>query len=90
MHPHDIEIFAAGVIVGLILRGFFGRSASVDSARQNAVYSAPTPPGAASDQIADLIRRGKKIEAIKVYREQTGVGLKDAKDAVEDMERRLR
>jgi ribosomal protein L7/L12 len=25
----------------------------------------------------------RKIEAIKVYREQTGAGLKDAKDAVE-------
>ena len=32
---------------------------------------------------ADALRRGKMIEAIKIYREVTGVGLKEAKDAVE-------
>jgi ribosomal protein L7/L12/DNA-directed RNA polymerase subunit RPC12/RpoP len=40
----------------------------------------------ADEALADLIRRGKKIEAIKRYREQTGLGLKEAKDAVEAME----
>jgi len=34
-------------------------------------------------QISDLVRSGRKIEAIKLYREQTGVGLKEAKDYVE-------
>jgi len=38
------------------------------------------------NQINDLIRRGAKIEAIKVYREATGVGLKEAKDGVEAIE----
>ena len=33
-----------------------------------------------------LLRAGRKIEAIKRYRELTGVGLKDAKEAVEAME----
>jgi ribosomal protein L7/L12 len=37
--------------------------------------------------IQDQLLRGNKIEAIKLYREQTGVGLKDAKDAVEAIER---
>lgn len=45
------------------------------------------PPGAGLDAVADLLRAGQKIEAIKRYRELTGVGLKDAKDAVEAMER---
>ena len=40
-----------------------------------------------SATVIDLVRRGKKIEAIKVYRDQTGVGLKEAKDAVERIER---
>lgn len=35
-----------------------------------------------------LLVEGKKIEAIKVYREETGAGLKDAKDAVEAYEAR--
>lgn len=34
-------------------------------------------------EVEALLRDGKKIQAIKVYREITGVGLKEAKDAVE-------
>jgi ribosomal protein L7/L12 len=36
-----------------------------------------------SRQIADLIREGKKIEAIKLLRESTGVDLKQAKDEID-------
>jgi ribosomal protein L7/L12 len=35
--------------------------------------------------IALLLQQGRKIEAIRLYRERTGVGLKEAKDAVEAM-----
>jgi hypothetical protein len=34
-------------------------------------------------EILGLMKGGKKIEAIKRYREKTGLGLKEAKDAVE-------
>lgn len=36
-------------------------------------------------EVQELRRAGKTIHAIKVYREHTGVGLKQAKDAVEAM-----
>lgn len=36
-----------------------------------------------SPEVADLVARGEVIRAIKVYREQTGAGLKEAKDAVD-------
>ncbi|KUO21268.1 ribosomal protein L7/L12 [Streptomyces dysideae] len=36
-------------------------------------------------EVAALRRDGKTIQAIKVYREVTGVGLKEAKEAVERM-----
>jgi ribosomal protein L7/L12 len=36
-------------------------------------------------EIAGLLAAGNKIEAIKRYREITGLGLKEAKDAVEAM-----
>lgn len=39
--------------------------------------------------IERLIRAGNKIEAIKLVRERTGLGLKEAKDTVEMMERLL-
>ena len=38
---------------------------------------------AIAGEIASLLQGGRKIEAIKRYREATGVGLKEAKDAVE-------
>jgi len=51
-----------------------------------------TSTGASADQAArlaemvQLLQAGKKIEAIKLYREIFDVGLKEAKDAVEAME----
>jgi len=53
----------------------------------------PPDPGAASGlspgvrQLADV---GQKIQAIKLYREATGAGLADSKDAVEKLEREMR
>jgi ribosomal protein L7/L12 len=37
------------------------------------------------DQVRALKRQGKLIQAIKMYRELTGAGLKEAKDAVESL-----
>ena len=41
-------------------------------------------------QVETAIFAGRKIEAIKIYREATGVQLVDAKRAVEDLEVDLR
>lgn len=41
----------------------------------------------AGQQLAELVRQGRKIEAIKLVREQTGCGLAEAKAAVEKLER---
>ena len=42
--------------------------------------------GAAADpRLLTLINEGNEIQAIKLYRELTGVGLKEAKDAVESI-----
>jgi ribosomal protein L7/L12/sugar lactone lactonase YvrE len=38
-------------------------------------------------EVATLVRGGNKIQAIKLYRELTGTGLAEAKDAVERLER---
>ena len=35
------------------------------------------------EALYDALRRGKKIEAIKIYREVTGAGLQEAKAAVD-------
>jgi ribosomal protein L7/L12 len=56
----------------------------------------PPPSGAAPSLAADamqevsvLITAGRKIEAIKVYRNAAGVDLKDAKDAVDALEAKI-
>ena len=38
----------------------------------------------------DLLRSGKKIQAIRSYRAETGAGLKEAKAEIEALERELR
>ena len=35
------------------------------------------------DEILDLVRRGKRIQAVKLYRETTGADLVEAKQAVD-------
>lgn len=40
-------------------------------------------------QVTDLLRRQRKIEAIKIYREATGVSLSDAKNLVEAIEKKM-
>ncbi len=56
------------------------RAVGVDPAQleARASDSSPFPP-----QIMEEIRGGRKIQAIKLYRDWTGVGLKEAKDAID-------
>jgi len=54
--------------------------------RLNIDYAAPTTDPALSPQIQDALRRGNKIEAIKLYRELTGVGLAEAKQVIDRAE----
>ena len=42
-------------------------------------------PGVMPAAVTEALRRGQKIEAIRLYREHAGVGLKEAKDAVDAM-----
>lgn len=41
------------------------------------------------ERIAELIREGNKLEAIKLLRESTGIGLKEAKDEIDRLEAEL-
>lgn len=58
---------------------------------QRDLPSAPQGASASAWPIDDEVRRlalaGQKIEAIKVLRARTGLGLKEAKDVVESVER---
>jgi ribosomal protein L7/L12 len=48
----------------------------------------PPQPTDLDPEVVQLINSGKKIHAIKLHRERTGLGLKEAHDAIEAFEKR--
>jgi ribosomal protein L7/L12 len=58
-----------------------------ESVLNDLLENPPVARGSDVDHIRQLVQDGKKIDAIKFVREQTGLGLKEAKDAVEAIER---
>ena len=58
--------------------------------RLNIEYADPSSNPVISPQIQDALRRDNKIEAIKIYRELTGVGLAEAKQAIDRAEQFLK
>ena len=76
------------VILPEELRGGVGGAASNNVGQSAGATFAPMIDQALKmAEVAQLLRAGNKIAAIKLYREIFGVGLKDAKDAVEKIER---
>jgi len=69
-----------GVVLGWLTRGSGGSSATIIP---------PRSPEELEARLRGLLSQGMKIQAIKLYREFHHVGLKDAKDIVEAMERNL-
>lgn len=77
-----IVILAIAVVVILVLRAK-SESSATDPMR---AYQASQSGGTGKPDvrhIVDLLLAGKKIEAIKAYMELSGVGLEEAKNAVE-------
>ncbi|MCI0552899.1 MAG: ribosomal protein L7/L12 [Anaerolineae bacterium] len=54
--------------------------------RLNIEYADPNSDPVLSPKIQEALRRGNKIEAIKIYRELTGTGLAEAKDVIDRAE----
>lgn len=59
----------------------------------DSMLTAPVPTNPAQgnwmQEVMDEIRAGRKINAIKIYRENSGLGLKESKDAVDALEKNL-
>jgi hypothetical protein len=49
----------------------------------------PEPLDSALTEAAKWLRQGNKIEAIRLYQKMTGKGLKESKDAVDALEKKL-
>jgi large subunit ribosomal protein L7/L12 len=55
------------------------------AAADDTSWQADPQPAAASPEIVALVRAGKPIQAIKVYRQMTGAGLKESKDVIDNL-----
>jgi ribosomal protein L7/L12 len=91
----------AGVLVGIGVAVVFMRLSSIESrlnrlSRIDAKLDALLKNGGITfDELHDLpadvreaLERGETIEAIKRFRQATGAGLKEAKDAIDEARRR--
>jgi ribosomal protein L7/L12 len=82
-----IVVVVAVVVLLIVLRLMLSRR---DRGTELFVTEARGPQsldGPLEDQVRILMRQRQKIQAIKLVRERTGIGLKEAKDAVEELER---
>jgi ribosomal protein L7/L12 len=72
-------------IVAFLLACLLRRGGSASAPNVNS--GAPLPPITPEQlgEVEQLARAGDKISAIKLYRKLTGLGLKEAKDAVENL-----
>ena len=77
------ENCGAGTVPGAVACGYCGVSFV------GAAPGAPAPAAGVDPEIVRLLRADQKIEAIKVYRDATKCGLREAKDAVEAIEAKL-
>ena len=80
-------LYVIGGIVALLFIVDKLNRARVDRLRGRGIYP-PSGQETAAD-VERLLMMGRKIDAIKVYRAVHGVGLKEAKQAVDELVRRL-
>lgn len=75
----------AGLVLALRRRG--GRDLT---GPPNTLARSPSAAAIDDDDIRELIRRNRKIEAIKLLRERSGLDLKASKEAVDALECAMR
>jgi ribosomal protein L7/L12 len=86
----DWIIIIGGLFIIAILAFFLRSQKEKVVSPAFSLHEAADTKLAGHDEIVALLAAQKKIQAIKLYREETGVGLKEAKAAVEQMEQDLR
>ena len=77
-----VMIVIMAVLVIVVLRVFAGSAAESDPFRYDRLREVDAS-AIQNPEIQDYLRKGEKIHAIKLYRELTGAGLREAKDAIE-------
>jgi len=80
-----IAALVAGGVLAFMWNARHPRGSSASGARASREHNAAADANLSDAQIRELALAGRKIEAIKRYRQLHRVGLKEAKDAVEGM-----
>ena len=80
----------AGRVGRLEQSGWGGAQPNQLASSSETAPTAASTPEQPSEAVLDFVGAGKKIDAIKQYRIETGAGLREAKDAVEAFERGAR
>ena len=78
----SIQIVVGVAVVGAFLLWLLMRS-------DDRIEMPRTAHAGVFDSVESALHAGRKIEAIKLYREEHGVGLKEAKEAVESVQRSI-
>ena len=78
--------FAVGLVIGWLVRGGQRSRLSDDSPRATPANKITHAAAAQDAEVLRLVRGGNKIDAIKRYRELTGSGLKESKDAMDALD----
>lgn len=85
----DYASFWIGVVTGVILMTLLHIRRNRRAVRRAHLDMPPAPPPALpSEMKAQLLKlkaEGRMIEAVKLVRDRTGCGLKQAKDAVDEL-----
>lgn len=71
-------VLVLGIVFALVLLRRHGEVVTVPAAGSSAQATT----------VESALAAGRKIEAIKLYRQEHGVGLREAKDAIEELPRR--
>jgi ribosomal protein L7/L12 len=99
--PESLGLIAL-VVLGVILLASVGARVNAMQSRMGVLFRVEAkldlllkqanikfdPYASVSPEIAEAVRGGQKIKAIKLYRQSSGVGLKEAKDFIEEVQRR--
>lgn len=78
MSTQALIVLVLGVVLALALLRRHSEVATVPA----------TGSPAQATTVESVLAAGRKIEAIKLYRQEHGVGLREAKEAVEELQRR--
>jgi hypothetical protein len=76
-------------MVAMLAVHFFSRHRRHDDGHRQPGLPVGTPPGDVPDDVVALVRKGRKIQAIKAYQKVHGtMSLKEAKDVVDNIAER--